>query len=68
MTVGSQVKQTLAVLKGAESTLRVYSIQEQDKKVKDVYKETLNTVDGITKNLNDRLKYLEREEPQYKQN
>ncbi|RMC92018.1 DUF1657 domain-containing protein [Clostridium autoethanogenum] len=68
MTVGSQVKQTLAVLKGAESTLRVYSLQEQDKKVKNVYKEALNAVDGITKNLNDRLKYLEYEEPQYKQN
>ncbi|ADK15151.1 MULTISPECIES: DUF1657 domain-containing protein [Clostridium] len=68
MTVGSQVKQTLAVLKGAESTLRVYSLQEQDKKVKNVYKEALDAVDGITKNLNDRLKYLEYEEPQYKQN
>jgi hypothetical protein len=68
LTVGSQVKQTLAVLKGAESTLRVYSLQEQDKKVKNVYKEALDAVDGITKNLNDRLKYLEYEEPQYKQN
>ncbi|OBR93613.1 MULTISPECIES: DUF1657 domain-containing protein [Clostridium] len=68
MTVGSQVKQTLAVLKGAESTLRVYSLQEQDKKVKNVYKEALDAVDGVTKNLNDRLKYLEYEEPQYKQN
>ncbi|AZV57023.1 DUF1657 domain-containing protein [Clostridium sp. AWRP] len=68
MTVGSQVKQTLAVLKGAESTLRVYSLQEQNKKVKNVYKEALDAVDGITKNLNDRLKYLEYEEPQYKQN
>jgi len=68
LTVGSQVKQTLAVLKGAESTLRVYSLQEQDKKVKKVYKEAMDAVDGVTKNLKDRLKYLEYEEPQYKQN
>ncbi|MHC6179845.1 DUF1657 domain-containing protein [Clostridium sp. JNZ X4-2] len=68
MTVGSKVKQTLITLKGAESTLRLYSLQEQDKKARAVYREAFEGVEGITQDLNKRIKFLEYEEPQYKGN
>ncbi|MEY7999973.1 DUF1657 domain-containing protein [Clostridium sp. Mt-5] len=68
MTVGSKVKQTLITLKGAESTLRLYSLQEQDKKARAVYREAFEAVGGITRDLNKRMKFLEYEEPQYKGN
>ncbi|MFL0196363.1 DUF1657 domain-containing protein [Clostridium sp. WILCCON 0269] len=68
MTVGSKVKSTLVTLKSVESTLRIYSLQEQNKKAKAVYKKALEDVGGVTQNLNKRLKCLEYEEPQYKSN
>jgi len=37
MTVSSEVKQTLASLKSAQGTLRIYSTQLQDDEVKSVF-------------------------------
>lgn len=68
MTVGSKVKQTLASLKGIESTLRIYSVQSRNKEERAVYKEELKTVESVIKDVEDRLKTLEFEEPQYKGN
>jgi hypothetical protein len=66
MTVGSKVKQTLASLRGAESTLRTYSVQCKSEEERAVYKECLQTMEGITKDIENRVKRLEYEEPQYK--
>ncbi|GAA0721077.1 DUF1657 domain-containing protein [Clostridium malenominatum] len=68
MTVGSKVKGTLASLKGIESTLRIYSLQSRNEEERLVYKEELQTVESVIKNIEDRLKTLEFEEPQYKGN
>lgn len=66
MTVGSQVKQTLATLKGVQGTLRTYSVQSQKEEEKVAYNEALETTNKIIKDLEDRLKTLEYEEPQFK--
>ncbi|SNS06099.1 Protein of unknown function [Anaerovirgula multivorans] len=66
MTVGSQVKQTLATLKGVQGTLRTYSLQSQKEEEKAAYNEALKTTNNIIKDLEDRLKVLEYEEPQFK--
>lgn len=66
MTVSSKVKQTTASLKGAQSTLRVYSLQTQDKNEKSIYEEALEVTNSIINDLEERLKTLEFEEPQYK--
>ena len=66
MTVGSKVKQTLSNLKGVESTLRIYSTQTDNKKESRVYLEALKTTESVIKDVEDRLKILELEEPQYK--
>lgn len=68
MTVGSKVKQTLANLKGIESTLKIYSAQSSKKEEINVYKEVLNTTESVTSDIENRLKTLEFEEPQYKGN
>jgi hypothetical protein len=68
MTVGSKVKQTLANLKGIESTLRIYSLQGTNDEESLTYKEALKTAESVIKDLEDRLKVLEFEEPQYKGN
>lgn len=68
MTVASNVKQTLAGLKGIESTLRVYSLQSKNKEEIIAYKEALKTTESVIKNIENRVKRLEFEEPQYKGN
>lgn len=68
MTVGSKVKSTLASLKGAQGTLRIYSTQEQNEETKGIYKEALEVTETVIKDLEDRIKTLEFEEPQYKGN
>lgn len=66
MTVGSKVKQTLAGLKGVESTLRIYSAQTQNEEEREAYNEALEMTNIIIENLERRVKKIEYEEPQYK--
>ncbi|MEA4900939.1 DUF1657 domain-containing protein [Desulfitobacterium sp.] len=68
MTVASQVKQTLASLKGASGTLRVYSTQTRDEEARGMFTEALEETQAIIEDLENRLKTLEFEEPQYKGN
>ncbi len=68
MTAISKVKQTLATLKGVESTIKMYSIQERDKEAKDVYNEACKEINNIKKDLEKRIGTMEFEEPQYKGN
>jgi hypothetical protein len=66
MTVSSQVKQTLATLKSAQATLQCYSIQNQDAEAKAILSEAVGSTAEIIKDVEERLKFLEFEEPQYK--
>jgi hypothetical protein len=66
MTVASQVKQTLASLKGTQGTLRLYSAQSRDAETKSVYKEAINVTSEVINDLENRLQMLELQEPQYK--
>lgn len=66
MTIISKVKQTLANLNGAAATIRAYSLQEQNEEAKDIYKDSLEVIDNIIKDLDARVDSLEFEEPQYK--
>ena len=68
MTVASQVKQTLASLKGTQGTLRIYSMQTQNTETRAVYEEALGVTDGVIRDLEDRVQKLELQEPQYKGN
>lgn len=66
MTIDSQIKQTLATLKGAQGTLRTYYTQEQDEDAKATFVNAIFNTERIIKDLEERLKKLELEEPQYK--
>ncbi len=68
MTVGSKVKQTLATLNGIESTLRVYSSNEINENFKIILKDALQTTGEVIKDIEDRAKFIELQEPQYKGN
>lgn len=66
MTVGSQVKQTIAGLKNARATLKIYAIQSQSEETKRVLNEAVSTTGEIINGMEERLKVLEFQEPQYK--
>lgn len=66
MTIGSQLKQTMVNLKGAKGTLMIYSLQSQEEDERTAYKEALEKTDRVIKDLEDRIKLVEYEEPQYK--
>lgn len=68
MTVGSNVKQTLANLKGIESTLRIYSVQSSNKEEVMAFKKALQTTESVINDIEKRVKTLELQEPQYKGN
>ncbi|MDD4599467.1 hypothetical protein SDC9_03905 [bioreactor metagenome] len=68
MTVASQVKQTLATLKGNQGTLRLYALQTRDEETKLIYNETLKATSVMINDLERRLQTLEYQEPQYKGN
>ncbi len=66
MTVGSQVKQTVASLKGTKATLETFALLEQDEKQKEILKHNIAQINDVIENMEKRLGNLEYEEPQYK--
>ncbi|PLR78801.1 DUF1657 domain-containing protein [Bacillus sp. V3-13] len=67
MTVGSQVKQTLAGLKSAQANLETFSLGTEDKQAKQLYQTAAQQTQSIIDSIEPRLQQIEKEEPQYKQ-
>lgn len=68
MTAISKVKQTLATLKGAEVTLKMYSMKERSKEAAVAYTEASEEINKIKIDLEERIGNMEFQEPQYKGN
>jgi predicted DNA-binding protein YlxM (UPF0122 family) len=66
MTVIAKVKQTLATLKNIESTLGIYASQTDNAETKSVFKESIQYTKEVIADIEQRIKKLEFEEPQYK--
>lgn len=66
MTIGTQVKQTLAGLKGAQANLELFALNTQNKKAKQAYTEAAQQTNSIVNTLEQRVAELEKEEPQFK--
>ncbi|AEF93839.1 protein of unknown function DUF1657 [Desulfotomaculum nigrificans CO-1-SRB] len=65
MTVASQVKQTLAGLKAAQSSLETFALQTQNQEAKQLYTNAAQQTQSIVESLESRVQQLENEEPQY---
>lgn len=68
MTAISKVKETLSTLSSSESTLKIYSLQERDKKSKAIYAEASEEINKIKADIEKRVGVMEFQEPQYKGN
>jgi len=66
MTVGSDVKQCFASLKGIEASLSSLALRTQDDESKRTLHEAMMVVHEVTKDLKKRVGELEGEEFQYK--
>jgi Protein of unknown function (DUF1657) len=66
MTIGSDVKQCLASLKGIEASLSSLAIRTQENESKQTLHETMMVVNELVTDLKKRVGELEREEFQYK--
>lgn len=66
MTVATQVKQTLAGLKGALATLEAFAAIEENREAKAVLSGNAQRVRQVVRDMEKRVGVLEYEEPQYK--
>jgi uncharacterized protein (DUF2252 family) len=66
LTVASQVKQTVAGLKGAQASLEQFALQTQNQQAKQLFTDAASQAQNIITSLEQRVQELEQEEPQYK--
>ncbi|KAB2952099.1 DUF1657 domain-containing protein [Heliorestis acidaminivorans] len=66
MTVSSQVKQTLASLKGSRATLETFATVEENEEAKETLIRNRKRLDQVIDKFEQRLSELEFEEPEYK--
>jgi hypothetical protein len=66
LTIASNVKQSLAVVKDIEGQLSSLALNSLDEEAKRVFHEATLTIGDVKKDLQTRVFELERQEPQYK--
>lgn len=66
MTVGSQVKQTIAGLKSAQASFEQFALQTENKEAKKLYENAAQQTTAILQSIEPRVQQIEQEEPQYK--
>lgn len=67
MTVGTQVKEAIAGLRGVQSSFEQFALQTENEQAKQMYTEAAQQTEAILENVQQRLQEIELEEPQYKQ-
>ena len=67
MTVADQVTQALASVQSAAASMKTFALQTQDQNAKKTFQQMAQTLDGAVNTLQQRLQYIQDEEPQYKQ-
>jgi len=66
MTVSSQVKQTIAGLKGAQANFETFALETENQQAKQLYTQAAQQTEQILNMIEPRVNQLESEEPQYK--
>lgn len=66
MTVGSQVKQTIAGLKSVQASFEQFALETENKQAKQMYANAAEQTTQILQSVEPRVQQIEQEEPQYK--
>ncbi|UQD52096.1 DUF1657 domain-containing protein [Bacillus methanolicus] len=67
MTVGNQLKQTIAGLKSAQASFETFALGTDNKNAKQLYKSAAEQTQSIIDSIEPRLQEIVQEEPQYNQ-
>ncbi|MFG6113581.1 DUF1657 domain-containing protein [Halobacillus sp. MO56] len=67
MTVISDVKQTVAGLKSAQANFETFALGTENQQAKQLYQQAAQQTQAIIDSVEPRVKEIEQEEPQYKQ-
>ncbi|KOP82932.1 DUF1657 domain-containing protein [Cytobacillus praedii] len=66
MTVGTNIKQTIAGLKSAQASFETFALATDNKAAKQLYQDAAQQTQAIIDNVQPRLQQIQQEEPQYK--
>lgn len=67
MTVGTQVKTTIANLKSAQASFETFALGTENKNAKQLYQTAAQQTQAIIDSIEPRLQEIQKEEPQYNQ-
>jgi len=67
MTVHSKLKETIANIEAAKANCDTFAEDTDDQMAKQMFRHCAQTLDSTAKQLQDRLKYVESQEPQFTQ-
>lgn len=67
MTVGTQIQQAIAGIQSASATMKTFALETEDKQAKQDFQQIATNLDSALETLMGRQKYIEQQEPQYKQ-
>jgi hypothetical protein len=67
MTVGTQMQQAIAGMQSAAATMKTFALETEDENAKKDFKQIAENLDSNLEVLKGRQKYIEEQEPQYKQ-
>ncbi|MBP2239566.1 hypothetical protein J2Z40_000119 [Cytobacillus eiseniae] len=66
MTVGNNIKQTIAGLKSAQASFETFALATDNQAAKQLYQDAAQQTQQIIDNVQPRLQQIQQEEPQYK--
>ncbi|ATW25214.1 DUF1657 domain-containing protein [Candidatus Formimonas warabiya] len=67
MTVGTQMQQAIASVQSAAASMKTFALETQDVQAKQTFEQLAKTLDTAVGTLQQRQKYIEQQEPQYRQ-
>lgn len=67
MTVVNKIQQALVSAQGLSAQLKTFSMDTDDQYAKQMFSQMSQSAENIMQELQNRLNYLQSEEPQYKQ-
>lgn len=67
MTVGTQMQQAIAGIQSAAATMKTFALETQDQNAKKDFQQISQNLENALQTLQQRQKYIETQEPQFKQ-
>ncbi len=67
MTVGTQMQQVIAGIQGAVASVKTFALETQDQNAKAEFQQISQDLEGALQTLKQRQKYIEDQEPQFRQ-